>query len=165
MAVTSVVKVPLVKCVASDAITFAGAGANSKIVTIGTQVYTSTTTPGAVAYAYKPGADQTTAAQYLTECINASGTAANFGTATVVNPDVVATQVDNVVSLTARIAGSMANGIVISTDETNGTAGGATLGACTGTNGSGSLPAAIAAALTGLVDPKAKTISFLNEVV
>jgi hypothetical protein len=151
--------------VASDAITYSGAGANSKIVTIGVQVYTSTTTPAATAYAYKPGADETTAAQYLSECINASGTAANFGTATVKNPDVVATQDDVAVILTARVAGSMANGIVISTDESNASAGAATLGACTGANGSGSLPDLVEAGLTGLVDPKAKTITLLKEII
>ena len=81
------------------------------------------------------------------------------------NPDVVATQNGAFVILTARVAGSGANGILLSTDETNGTAGGTTLGACTGTDGAGVLPDAVAAAKTGLVQPKSKTINFLNEII
>ena len=162
----SVVNVPLVKCVASDAITFSDVNVATKIVTIGTRVYTAHAAPDTVADQYKVSATtEELAAQYLTECINASGTAGNFGSLGTPNADVVATQNGAIVILTARIAGSMANGIVLSTDETNGAAGGATLGACTGTNGSGSIPAFVAAALTGLVDPKAKTISLLKELI
>ena len=45
----SVVNVPLVKCVASDAITFSDVNVAAKIVTIGTAVYTSHAAPDTVA--------------------------------------------------------------------------------------------------------------------
>jgi hypothetical protein len=161
----SAVGVPLVKAVATDAIVFTGASVNAKIVTIGGQVYTSATTPGATAFAYKTGADLTTSALYLKECINASGTAANFGTATTANPDVVASiAVAGTIILTAKCAGSGFGGIGLSTDETNATVSGASLNACTGTNGSGSLADWCEAAQGGLLDPKAKTISALKEI-
>ena len=161
----SAVNVPLVKCIASDAITFSDVNVATKIVTIGARVYTAHAAPDTVADQYKVSATtEELAAQYLTECINASGTAGNFGSLGTPNQDVVATQNGAIVILTARVAGIHANGIVISTDETNGTAGGATLSACAGTNGSGSIPAWKAAALTGLIDPKSKTITLLGEL-
>ena len=162
----SAVNVALVKCVASDAITFSDVNVAAKIVTIGTRIYTSHAAPDTVADQFKVSATtEELAAQYLVECINFSGTAGNFGSLGSRNEDVVATQNGAIVILTARIAGIHANGIVISTDETNGTAGGATLAACTGTNGSGSIAAWVVAAKTGLLDPKSRTIAALNELI
>lgn len=160
----SVVGVSLVKAVGTDAMTYTGNSVATKTVTIGSKTYTAIATPGATADQYKVGTNVTTSAQYLSECINASGTAGNFGSATVANPDVVATYSAGVVTLTARVAGSLGGSIYLATDETNGAVGGVTLQACTGTNGSGSIPAWKAAALTGLVDPKAKTHALLQEL-
>ena len=158
--------VSLVKCVASDAITFTDVNVATKTFTIGARVYTAHAAPDTVADQYKVSATtEELAAQYLVECINASGTAGNFGSLGTPNPDVIATQNGAIVILTARIAGIHSNGIVISTDETNGTAGGATLSACAGANGSGSIVAWVAAALTGLLDVKAKTNSALRELI
>jgi len=161
----SVVGVTLVNAVGTDAMTYTGNSVATKTVTIGGSTYTAIATPGSTANQYKVGTSVTTSAQYLTECINASGTAANFGTATVANPDVTASYSGGVVTLTARVAGTVGGGIYLATDETNGAVGGVTLNACTGTNGSGSIPAWQAAALTGLVDPKAKTHALLKELV
>ena len=159
----SVVSVPLVKAVASDAMTYTGNSVNTKTVTIGGTVYTAVTTPGATANEYKVGASVTTSAQYLSECINASGTAANFGTATVANKDVVATYAAGVVSLTAKVAGFSVGGLYLGTDETNGAVGGATLNACTGTNGSGDL-VAWKNAVNAVCDPKCAVRDALNEL-
>ena len=162
----SAVNVALVKCVASDAMTFSDVNVATKTLQIGTRIYTAHAAPNTIADQYKvSGTTEELAAQYLTECINASGTAGNFGSLGTPNVDVVAVQNGAIIILTAKVAGSMANGIHLVTDETNGSVGAITLGECTGTNGSGSLPAWVAAALTGLLDPKSRTIAALNELI
>jgi hypothetical protein len=155
----------LVKCVASDAITFSDVNIATKIVTIGTHVYTSHAAPDTVADQYKVSATtEELAAQYLTEAINASGTAGNFGSLTVANDDVVATQNGAIVILTAKVAGVHANGIVVSTNETNGVAGGGTLAACAGTNGSGNIATWVPLILAKC-DPKSATANALRELI
>ncbi len=162
----STVGVPLVKCVASDAITFTDVNVATKTFTIGARIYTAHAAPDTVADQYKvSGTTEELAAQYLTECINFSGTSGNFGSLGSANPDVVAVQNGAIVILTAKVAGIQMNGIVIATDETNASAGGATLSACAGTNGSGDIVAFITAGLTGLLDPKAKTIAAFKELI
>ena len=133
-------------------------------VTIGTAVYTSHADPDTVANQYLVSTDtEENAAAALVDCINASGTATNYGSLTVANPDVVATQNGAVVILTAKVPGTASNGILLSTDETNGTAAATTLGGCAGTDGSGSLSAWAAAALH--MDAKARVHTLLRELV
>jgi hypothetical protein len=162
---TGVAGVDLVAAIATDAITYTGIGVATKTVTIGNVVYTARATPGAEANAYKIGADVTTQAQYLAECINASGTAANFGTATVAHPYMSAANTAGVVALTCKIAGDIGGGVHLATDETNAAVAAAYMDGCAGTDGSGALSTALANAKTGVLDPKSKTLNFINEII
>ena len=161
----SVVNVPLVK--GTSVITMTGIGVAAEAFIIGDQTYTYRAVPGAEANAVDVLTDETTQAVAMRDAINASGTAGNYGTATVANPYVSATAAAGVVTITARIAGDQINGIAMEATLTNGTnitAGTAFADSAGASAGTGLLVAFLIAALTGLVDPKAKTISLLREM-
>lgn len=163
----SVVNVPLVK--GSTTITFTGVGVATETISIGDKVYTMRAVPAAEAYAVDIKADETTQAAGFVNAINVDGTVADYGTATVAHPDVVATSALGVVTLTARVAGIQINGLYMAETGTNVTAFDTGLFSTSSTAnsvaGSGLIPSFVAAALTGLVDPKAKTISLLKELI
>jgi hypothetical protein len=162
MGISSVV---LVKAVATDAITYSDVSVATKTVQIGSVVYTAHAGPTTTANEYKVSAStEELAAQYLVECINASGTAGNFGSLTVPHPDVVATQNGAIVILTARVAGTIGGSIALVTDESNGIMGGASIEDCAGTSGAGRIDLWVPAILA-IADLKSKAYNALRELI
>ena len=149
-------------------ITFTGVGVADETVKIGNDTYVYKAAPSA-AYEVDIKTDATTQAAALVSAINLDGTAGAYGALHVTqSPYVSATSAAGVITLTSRIAGTIGGGIAIQMTATNGTniAAGATLAGTTGgAVGSGALPDAIAAAKTGMLDPKSKTLNFLNEII
>jgi hypothetical protein len=161
----SVVNVPLVK--AYTTITFTGVAVADETLIIGDKTYTFKVAPSA-AYEVDIKTDETTQAAAIVSAINLDGTAGAYGASHVeANPYVQATSADGVITITARHGGTQANAIALEMTATNGTniAAGTALSASAGASaGTGSLESWITAALSGLVDPKSKTISLLKEL-
>ena len=154
---------------AGATITFSGIGDAGDVVNIGADTYVFAAAPSA-AYEVDIKADQTTQASALASAINLDGTAGAYGASHVTaSPYVSASAALGVITLTSKIAGTVGNGIYIEMTLNAGTnivAGtNSTLSATTnGAVGVGALHDAITAAHTGLLDPKSKTIAFLNEI-
>ena len=148
-------------------ITMTGVGVATETFIIGDETYTFRAVPGAEARAVDIGTDETTQAVAMVAAINASGAAGLFGTATVANKFVKATSALGVVTLTARLPGTQINGVAMEMSATNGTnitAGTNFAATASAVAGTGDIHAFIAAARTGLLDPKSKTRSALDEL-
>lgn len=149
-------------------LTFTGVGVGDETILIGADTYVFKAAPSA-AYEIDIKTDATTQAAAVASAINLDGTAGAYGVSHVTqSPYVSATSAAGVVTLTSRIAGTVGGGIALQMTATNGTniAAGKTLAtAANGAVGSGALHDAIAAAKTGILDPKSKTLNFLNEII
>lgn len=99
--------------------------------------YTFIATP-ATAYDVDVGSDDTVSAANLVLAINATGTGVAttyYETGTLENPGVVASSAAKVVTLTAKVPGTIGNGVILNSVDSTITADAATLGTATAGTG------------------------------
>lgn len=148
-------------------ITMTGVGVADETFIIGDETYTFKASPSA-AYEVDIKTDETTQAAGMASAINLDGTAGAYGASHVAaNKFVTATSALGVVTLTARLPGTQINGVAMEMTATNGTnitAGTNFADTASAVAGTGNIHAFIAAARTGLLDPKSKTRSALDEL-
>lgn len=148
-------------------LTFTGVGVADEHIEIGSNVYTFKAAPATTAGNVDIKTDETTQAAGLVNAINVDGTVADYGSDSVAHPLVVATSAAGVVTLTAKVAGTQFNHMFFAmVAATNGTniAAGSVADSASVVVGVGDVQAWKAAGLTGLLEPKAKTINFLHEL-
>ena len=114
---------------ATGALTFSGVGTVDDTVTIGSTVYTLKAAPTTVAGQIKIGATAAETAANLAAAINGddAGAGSQYGSLTTAHPDVYATVVGAVLTLTARVGGTAANSIATTETGTGTSFGAATL--------------------------------------
>jgi hypothetical protein len=157
--------VPLVT--AYTTLTFTGVGVADETVELGSHTYTFKVAPSA-AFEVDIKTDATTQASALASAINLDGTAGAYGASHVLeNPQFSASSAAGVVTVTSRVSGTIGNGHHIAFTATNGTniTAGPISDSAGYSAGTGDFQAFVDAALTGILDAKAKSVNAFRELI